>query len=242
MSYRAWSSRRLIAVAALAAVPLLAACGADDGDSDSSGNGSSVGASDGSSASASDDAAGTCEYRETGQAARDVDLPPAEPTVTADTSATITTSNGDLDVTLLGADAPCTVGSFVSLAEQGFYDDTPCPRITTMPGFELLQCGDPTGTTSGGPGYEFDDELSGDETYEAGTLAMANAGPGTNGSQFFIVYGDTQLSPDYTVFGTVSADSLPVIEEIAADGDDGSNPAGGGAPVTPIDIESVTIG
>ncbi|GAB3084792.1 peptidylprolyl isomerase [Nocardioides zeae] len=242
MSPRSRASRHVLAVAALVAVPLLAGCGSDDGGSDSSSDRSSKGSSASASDGSSDGAAGTCEYRETGQAARDVDLPPSEPMVTADTSATIVTSNGDLNVTLFGADAPCTVGSFVSLAEQGFYDDTPCPRITTMPGFELLQCGDPTGTTSGGPGYEFDDELSGDETYDAGTLAMANAGPGTNGSQFFIVYGDTQLSPDYTVFGTVSADTLSVIEEIAADGDDGSNPAGGGAPVTPIDIESVTIG
>lgn len=255
MSPRSRSSRHLLVVAALVAVPLLAGCGSDDGDTDSSADRSSDGASasgsDGASEGASDDAsddasegaaAGSCDYRATGQAARDVDLPPAEPTVTSDTRATITTSNGDLDVTLFGADAPCTVGSFVSLAEQGFYDDTPCPRITTQPGFELLQCGDPTGTTSGGPGYEFDDELSGDETYGAGTLAMANAGPDTNGSQFFIVYGDTQLSPDYTVFGTVSAATLPVIEEIAADGDDGSNPAGGGAPRTPIDIASITVG
>jgi len=230
MSPRSRTSRHLV-VAALVAVPLLAGCGSDDGGSDTSSDRSSEGSAP----------AGTCEYRESGEAAREVEPPPAEPTVTEDTRATITTTNGDLDVTLFGADAPCTVGSFVSLAEQGFYDDTPCPRITTMPGFELLQCGDPTGTTSGGPGYEFDDELSGDETYGAGTLAMANAGPGTNGSQFFIVYGDTQLSPDYTVFGTVSADSLSVIEEIAADGDDGSNPAGGGAPVTPIDIVSIAV-
>lgn len=237
MSPRSRSSRHLLVVAALVAVPLLAACGAEDGDADSSADRSSEGASASGSS-----AAGSCDYRESGEAARDVELPPAEPTTTADTPATITTSNGDLDVTLFGADAPCTVGSFVSLAEQGFYDDTPCPRITTQPGFELLQCGDPTGTTGGGPGYEFDDELAGDETYGAGTLAMANAGPDTNGSQFFIVYGDTQLSPDYTVFGTVSDDTLSVIEEIAADGDDGSNPAGGGAPVTPISIASVTVG
>ncbi|WP_028473028.1 peptidylprolyl isomerase [Nocardioides alkalitolerans] len=228
------ATTRALSIAAVLALPLLAACGSDSDESDSSG--SSGG--DGSSAAAD----GTCEYVAEGDAAREVDAPPTEATLTEPTSAVITTSNGDLDITLNGDTTPCTVNSFVSLAEQGFYDDTPCPRITTTPGFELLQCGDPSGTTAGGPGYSFADELSGDETYGAGTLAMANAGPDTQGSQFFIVYGDTQLPPSYTVFGTVDPADLGVIEEIAADGDDGSNPAGGGAPNTPVDIVSVTIG
>ena len=100
------------------------------------------------------------------------------------------------------------MNSFVSLAEQGFYDDTPCPRIGDQEGFGILQCGDPTGTGAGGAGYSFADELSGDETYPAGTLAMANAGPDTNGSQFFLVFRDSQFPPSYTVFGTIDEAGL----------------------------------
>lgn len=183
-----------------------------------------------------------CSYDSDGtEPAAPNDPPPATPVVTTPTEATITTTAGDLDITLNGDTTPCTVNSFISLATQGFFDDSPCPRITTDPGFQVLQCGDPTGTTSGGPGYAFDDELAGDETYPAGTLAMANSGPDTNGSQFFIVYGESGLQPLYTVFGTVDADDLSVIEGIAADGQDNSNPAGGGMPNTPISITSVEI-
>ncbi len=82
----------------------------------------------------------------------------------------------------------------------------------------MLQCGDPTGTGTGGPGYSFDDELSGKETYPAGTLAMANAGPNTNGSQFFIVYDDTQLPPAYAVFGQLDAASVKIVAEVAEKG------------------------
>ena len=133
------------------------------------------------------------------------------------------------------------MNSFVSLAEQGFYDDTPCPRIGDQEGFGILQCGDPTGTGAGGAGYSFADELSGDETYPAGTLAMANAGPDTNGSQFFLVFRDSQFPPSYTVFGTIDEAGLATIDEIAAVGNDGSNPAGGGAPKEDVTIEKVTV-
>src|SRR5690606_21777336 len=111
--------------------------------------------------------------------------PPAEPTASGTVPATIRTSAGDLAVSLDADAAPCTVNSFLSLAQQGYFDETPCHRLTTS-GIFVLQCGDPTGTGTGGPGYEFPDELTGSETYPAGTLAMANAGPDTNGSQFFV--------------------------------------------------------
>ena len=163
---------------------------------------------------------------------------PAEGTVTA----TVATNQGDIGLTMDAAATPCTVASFVSLAEQGFYDDTPCPRIGDQEGFGILQCGDPTGTGSGGPGYSFADELTGDETYPAGTIAMANAGPDTNGSQFFLVFRDSQFPPSYTVFGTIDEAGVTVLEEIAATGNDNSNPAGGGTPNEPVQIESVTIG
>jgi len=184
----------------------------------------------------------TCDYPEDGRgAAKEVDAPSAEAPSGGTATATITTNFGDIGLTLDTTKTPCTVNSFVSLAEQGFYDDSPCPRIGDQAGFGILQCGDPTGTGSGGPGYSFADELAGDETYPAGTLAMANAGPDTNGSQFFLVFRDSQFSPDYTVFGTIDDAGVKVLEAIAAEGNDNSNPAGGGTPNKDVTIESVTV-
>jgi peptidyl-prolyl cis-trans isomerase B (cyclophilin B) len=185
----------------------------------------------------------TCDYPSDSQEpARDVEAPDAEAPSEGTVAATITTNFGDIDLTLDAATAPCTVNSFVSLAEQGFYDDTPCPRIGDQEGFGILQCGDPTGTGSGGAGYSFADELSGEETYPAGTLAMANAGPDTNGSQFFLVFRDSQFPPSYTVFGTIGDAGLKVIDAIAAEGNDNAHPAGGGVPNKEVTIESVTVG
>lgn len=148
------------------------------------------------------------------------------------------TSAGDIPLTLDADSAPCTVGSFVSLASQQYFDDTPCHRLTTQ-GIFVLQCGDPSGTGTGGPGYRFDDELDGSETYAAGTVAMANAGPGTNGSQFFLVYEDTDLPAAYTVFGRLSADGLAVVREIASAGT--ATGGGDGPPATPVTITCVAI-
>ena len=130
--------------------------------------------------------------------------------------------------------------SFVSLAEQGYFDGTSCHRLTTA-GIHVLQCGDPTGTGAGGPGYSFADELTGEETYAAGTLAMANAGPDTNGSQFFIVYQSANgaLGPDYTEFGTITKKSLAEVRKVAADGVQGGGTDG--PPATPVEISSVTV-
>ncbi|CAM3647472.1 peptidylprolyl isomerase [Nocardioides zeicaulis] len=238
---------RPASVLACLSVLALAGCGNEsDGSSDSAKDSSSASSSASSSesagASGSTGKTVTCDYPTDGQdPARDVDAPdeqaPAEGTVTA----TMTTNFGDITLTLDRADAPCTVNSFVSLAEQGFYDDTPCPRIGDQEGFGILQCGDPTGTGAGGAGYSFPDELSGDETYPAGTLAMANAGPDTNGSQFFLVFRDSQFPPSYTTFGTIDEAGLKVIDAIAKEGNDGANPAGGGAPNKDVTIEKVTI-
>ena len=183
-------------------------------------------------------ASGECSYPADGRpAAKAVDAPEADPAVSGEVPVTIATSVGDLSVTLDADAAPCTTHSFLSLAEQGYFDGTSCHRLTTQ-GIFVLQCGDPTGTGTGGPGYSFADELSGDETYEAGTLAMANAGPDTNGSQFFVVYADTQLPPSYTVFGHLDEASVAVVAEVAAAGTESG--AADGAPKTPVTLESVS--
>ncbi|MFN8196176.1 MAG: peptidylprolyl isomerase [Nocardioidaceae bacterium] len=181
----------------------------------------------------------TCDYPADGDAAKDVAKPPAEASSAGTVAATIATSAGDIGVQLDAGATPCTVNSFLSLADQGYFDDTRCHRLTTQ-GIFVLQCGDPTGTGAGGPGYSFKDELSGKETYGAGTLAMANAGPDTNGSQFFIVYDDSQLPPAYTVFGRIDDQGLEVVRGVASAGTD--NGSGDGAPATPVTIESVTTG
>lgn len=183
-----------------------------------------------------------CAYDSDGtEAAKPAELPPDQAVFTGDAEAVIETSVGTLNATLAGESAPCTVNSFVSLADQGYFDDTICHRLTTE-GIFVLQCGDPSASGSGGPGYSFADEVRGDESYPAGTLAMANAGPDTNGSQFFIVYGDTDLPPSYTVFGTVDAASVATIQEVADAGTDNAFGQGDGAPVTPVDLTSVTVG
>ncbi|HET7309898.1 MAG TPA: peptidylprolyl isomerase [Mycobacteriales bacterium] len=150
-------------------------------------------------------------------------------------TATIKTNCGTITVAMDGKAAPHTVNSFVFLAGKHYFDNTKCHRLTTS-GIYVLQCGDPTGTGTGGPGYQFRDENLKGATYPAGTVAMANAGPGTNGSQFFFVYADTQLSPNYTPFGKVTS-GLDILKAIAAKG---SNPPGDGAPNQPVVITSFT--
>lgn len=223
----------------------LAACGEEDSDPQARDETTSSSAAEGSSPSETvteteTATEGSCEYVADGSAA-DVTAPPAAPTVKGTVPVTLSTSVGDLELTLTADRTPCTVGSFVSLAEQGYFDGTSCHRLTTE-GIYVLQCGDPTGTGAGGPGYSFADELDGTETYGVGTLAMANAGPNTNGSQFFIVYDDSPLPPAYTVFGKVVPDSIEIVADVAADGSDNANGPGDGAPNTPVDIESVTVG
>ena len=178
--------KRLAAVAACLSVLVLAGCGnerdADTANDTSSSSSSETSESPESSESAPAGETAECDYPTDGQEpAREVEAPDTEAQAEGTIAATITTNFGDIGLTLDAATTPCTVNSFVSLAEQGFYDDTPCPRIGDQEGFGILQCGDPTGTGAGGAGYSFADELSGDETYPAGTLAMANAGADTNG-------------------------------------------------------------
>ncbi len=181
-----------------------------------------------------------CTYTISGTAARKVSLPPPAPDYTASYQATITTNRGTININLLNSKATCTVNSLVHLAEQNYFNSTKCQRLTTE-SIYVLQCGDPTGTGTGGPGYEFGSENLKGATYPAGTVAMANTGqPNSNGSQFFLVYQDTPLPASYTPFGTITQ-GLPVIDAIAKAGSDNSNGTGDGHPKENVVIEKVTI-
>ncbi|QMU71205.1 peptidylprolyl isomerase [Streptacidiphilus sp. P02-A3a] len=154
-------------------------------------------------------------------------------------TAKLYTDQGLIAFQALTAQAPCTTFSFRFLADHQYFNRTHCHRLTTK-GIYVLQCGDPTGTGSGGPGYSFNDENLAGATYPAGTVAMANAGPNTNGSQFFFVWKDTTLPPDYTPFGRVTS-GLAVLRKIAAAGEDDQNGPGDGFPTLPVDIDRVAI-
>lgn len=239
-------SRLLAATAALVCLGSLSACGDDSesaSDPSTSPASSSPGSDGGESASGgfSPAAEGECAYPSDGNpSVEGIDAPPADPTVEGEVEVTISTSAGEIGATLDADRTPCTVGSFVSLADQGYFDGTDCHRLTTS-GIFVLQCGDPTATGTGGPGYTIPDELTGDETYPAGTLAMAKTPyPDSGGSQFFMVYEDTQLNPDYTVFGQVDEAGLEVLREIARKGTADGQPDG--APKETVTLESVTAG
>jgi peptidyl-prolyl cis-trans isomerase B (cyclophilin B) len=198
---------------------------------------------------------GPCQYTETPDdpAVRPVPLPP-DPRHTPDDGTvrvTLDTSQGRIGLTLMRAEAPCTVQSFLHLVRHKFYDRTICHRLTAYPTLKVLQCGDPSGTGEGGPGYKFKDELPTDlppaptdptgvrRVYARGVLAMANAGPDTNGSQFFMVYANSALRPNYTIFGTVDAVGLATLDRIAAGGIQATpdDPAPvDGAPALPVEI------
>lgn len=194
-----------------------------------------------------------CEYAATSEAASKPNTPPRTgkvPTDPGQISVSMTTNQGNLGLQLDNAKAPCTVNSFSSLAQQGYFDNTPCHRLTTA-GIFVLQCGDPTGKGTGGPGYQFANEyptnqyqpddpaLQGQVIYPRGTIAMANAGPGTNGSQFFLVYKDSPLAPGYTAFGTIDETGLGTLDKIAAAGE--KTGAGDGEPTNAVEITNVRL-
>ncbi len=195
---------------------------------------------DATAAASSAPAAGTvtCAYPPGGGSlAKPVD-PPQENGVPATGTVTVTLqmTNGPVTITMDRAKAPCTVNNFESLAEQGYFTGTKCHRLVDV-GIFILQCGDPSGSGRGGPGYTFADELTGKETYTSGVVAMANAGPDTNGSQFFFVWEDSDLDPDYTVFGSIDKASRDTIASMAAEGADPSS-----VPMNPSEITKVTVG
>ena len=184
------------------------------------------------------DLGANCQYPTAQPASKKVDAPKSGkvPTDPATISVSMSTDQGNIGLVLNNAEAPCTVNSFASLAQKGYFDNTICHRLTTAASLGVLQCGDPSGTGSGGPGYQFANEYPTNQypkddpalqkpvLYPRGSLAMANAGSDTNGSQFFLVYKDSKLPPNYTVFGTIDGTGLATLDKIATAG-----VAGGGA-------------
>lgn len=209
-------------------------------------------AADGSSSPAASTAApvagattGPCAYKPAADAAAntnftDVGLPPdPDPTPTLSREVTFNSNLGKIVLTLDGAAAPCNVQSIAYLAQKGFYDKTGCPRAVDS-GIFVVQCGDPSGTTAGGPTYTTKDENLTAAQYTAGAVAMANSGADTNGSQFFFITADSQLGQNYTVIGKVTT-GLDILEKVVAAGNDGSNQAGGGKPKQALDFSTVTV-
>lgn len=195
-----------------------------------------------------------CAYPATATAASRPNRPPRAGKVSLEPpviNAVMTTNAGAIGLSLDNAKAPCTVNSFTSLARQHYFDKTPCHRMADATLLGMLQCGDPTGGGSGGPGYRFDNEYPTNQyrrldpalqetvTYPRGTLAMANSGPDSNGSQFIIVYRDSKLPPTYTVFGRVDEDGMATVDRLVSSGVRGGGTDG--APAKQITITSVKV-
>nr|WP_199321732.1 peptidylprolyl isomerase [Corynebacterium diphtheriae] len=189
----------------------------------------------------------TCTYNDAGNASKDVSKPKTESvSAKGTTTVSLDTNKGKIDLELDRAASPCTVNAIEHLAKQKYYDDTVCHRLTTS-GIYVLQCGDPSGKGSGGPGFQFDNEYPTDEAsdkqtpvvYPRGSIAMANAGEGTNGSQFFLNYKDSPLPPAYTYFGKISDSGLKTLDKIAEAGvkDGGTD----GAPAEEVKIRTAAV-
>ena len=216
----------------------------------------------------------TCSYpADAAPAAKDAGTPPTDNISTTGTvTVNLDTSAGPIGMELDRAVAPCTVNSIEFLASKGYFDDTVCHRLTTNDNLKVLQCGDPGGTGSGGPGFTFANEYPTDEAlekldisaipeglpaeqadqykgqllqaepqvnYERGTIAMANAGLNTNGSQFFLNYGDSVLPPAYTYFGKISDEGLATLDKIAKVGVEGGQTDG--APANEVKITKAAV-
>ena len=210
----------------------------------------SASASATSSAAAVAEPAHHCTYTTTGSGKPS--MPTASPDYNASYTATINTNLGKIDISLLNSKATCTVNSFAHLAATNFFNNTQCWRMSNSGGLYLLQCGDPTATAksklscssstlgSGGPGYQFADENLTGATYPAGTVAMANGGANTNGSQFFLVFKNTTLPASYTPFGKITS-GLDILQNVAKAGTSCTIQAGGGVPKEKVIINSVTV-
>lgn len=208
-------------------------------------------ASAATSAAAVAEPATHCTYTQTDAAGKAL-MPTASPDYKAAYTATINTNQGKISINLLNSKATCTVNSFVHLAETNFWNGSQCHRVSNSQGLYMLQCGDATARASqtlsctstslgtGGPGYSYNDENLTGATYKAGTVAMANSGANTNGSQFFLVFKDTTLAPSYTPFGTITS-GLDILQKVANAGTSCTFSAGGGVPKEKVVINSVTI-
>ena len=231
-------------VLVVATVLLITGIGGDDTDT-AAAEPTPTSAPPSSAAAPTTNADGTvaCTYTPDGSGSEDVGTPPnPERTPTQGTAdLRMSTDQGDLTLTLDRTKAPCTSASLVHLTERGFYDNTPCHRLVVQSNFGVLQCGDPTGSGSGGPGYQMSEEGLTGATYPRGTVAMANAGPGTTGSQFFLCFTDTAIPASYTPVGRVDEAGLAVLDKVAAGGIAGVGPEGDGAPSTPVTIETMTV-
>lgn len=185
----------------------------------------------------------SCTYVLAGPPARPVLPPGPEPLEEPAVEVLLRTSVGDVDLVLDAEAAPCAVHSLTHLAAAGFYDGTPCHRLVDR-GIFALQCGDPSGTGRGGPGYRFAEEGVQEARYPRGTVAMVNSGPDTTGSQFFLVHQDSPLPAQYSPVGTIGDGGLAVLDTVAAAGA-GPVDANGGTPpllpVTLLDIEATPV-
>ena len=195
---------------------------------------------------------------EIGESKRDGEAPTGDQPRRGTAEITITTNSGEIPLLLDREGAPCNVASFVSLSEQGFFNDTECHRLTVAEegaALSVLQCGDPTGTGLSGPGYTVVDEPptdlavaddgSGMSVYPRGTVAMAKSqAPNSAGSQFFLVYEDSMLPAEYTVMGTISESCLEVLDEITDAGVKSNDPSNADyqRPKSAVEIEKVTVG
>lgn len=203
-----------------------------------------------SSAAAVAEPAHHCTYTNNGSGKPS--LPTASPDYNASYTAAINTNLGKIGISLLNSKATCTVNSFAHLAATNFFNNTQCWRVSNSSGLYLLQCGDPNATAksklscssstlgAGGPGYQFADENLTGATYPAGTVAMANGGANTNGSQFFLVFKNTTLPASYTPFGKITS-GLDILQNVAKAGTSCTIQAGGGVPKEKVIINSVTV-
>jgi peptidyl-prolyl cis-trans isomerase B (cyclophilin B) len=193
----------------------------------------------------------TPEDASAGGQIKDVGTPGPNAPNTGKATMTISTNLGDITATVDKTKAPCTAAAFEYLSSKKFWDNTKCHRMTTE-GIKVLQCGDPSATGkgyretdgSGGPSFRYAEEnlpTSANPAYPRGTIAMAKTqAPGSTGSQFFIVYGDTQLDPSYTVLGTVDK-GMDIVDKVAKGGVDDKNGPGDGHPKIEVNIKTLTM-